>query len=104
MIFRTAGLQTRSCRCFDEKQRSLTLFVVNRDPGTMFNTTISVTGGNVRAADLIELTGESPDASNTLENRNRNSVRTRTTLNVTPVQEIVFRPGSITVCRFRLDD
>jgi alpha-L-arabinofuranosidase len=84
---------------YDAQKRTMTLFVVNRDPQTSFRTNIALSGAQAR-----EITGESLDAANTLANKNHNVVRTSKRQNVTPKQEIVFRPGSITVCVYRLEE
>jgi len=87
---------------YDEERNTLTLFVVNRDPETAFRTNIALSAKQVKQTDVIELTGDSLEAANTLENRNHNVVRTNREQNVTPKQEITFRPGSITLCVFHL--
>jgi alpha-N-arabinofuranosidase len=89
---------------YDEQKRTMTLFVVNRDRETAFKTTIALSGEQVKETDVIELTGESFEAANTLETKNRNVVKVSKRQNVTPNREIVFRPGSITVCVFRIKD
>jgi alpha-N-arabinofuranosidase len=89
---------------YDASAGTVTLLVVNRDPGKAVKTRVDLKTGHVTGRETIEITGESIESANTLNDRKHSVVTIKKESIDGPGQDVVLRPASITICVFRLNN